>query len=225
MGIMKTLKKMRAPMQLQRIYHAYSDRGFRLLDIGCGNHSPSQTKKWFPACEYYGVDNRVYNNDENDFEVMEKFYEIDLIKEIGRLDEIPDDFFDVVIFSHVIEHLPNGLDVLLKLGDKIKAEGKIYIEFPSVRSLSLPSMIGSLHFCDDPSHVRVYEVSEIVNILLSENFKIIRAGRRRNIIKAAFAPMRIVLDLLRYKKIYGANFWDIAGFADYVYAEKRQTVE
>ena len=38
----------------------------RLLDIGCGNHSPRITKTYLPQCEYHGVDNRRWNRDAED---------------------------------------------------------------------------------------------------------------------------------------------------------------
>ena len=34
-----------------------------ILDIGCGNHSPSQIKAILPDCKYTGVDIDYYNYD------------------------------------------------------------------------------------------------------------------------------------------------------------------
>ena len=48
----------------------------------------------------------------------------------------------------------------------LKPDGCIYIEFPSVRSLNLPSMRGALNFCDDKTHLRIYSIQEVANILL-----------------------------------------------------------
>jgi hypothetical protein len=108
--------------------------------------------------------------------------------------------------------------VLRELSRKIKAGGRIYIEFPNVKSLSLPSMKGTLNFCDDFSHVRVYEIREIANQLLSEGYKIIKAGRIRDWRKIMIIPIRILLGF--FKPVYGGYFWDLLGFADFVYAKK-----
>ena len=90
---------------------------------------------------------------------MKEFHDLDLAEDLQKLDSFPDGFFDVAILSHVIEHLPNGTDVLSRVADKVKAGGRLYVEFPSVRSLKLPSFsAGVLHFCDDPTHVRRYEI-------------------------------------------------------------------
>ncbi len=71
----------------------------------------------------------------------------------------PDDSFDLVVASHIIEHLINPVDFF---GDCIrvcKPGGLVYIEAPSERSLFLPGMpfdhdkFLSTSFFDDPTHV------------------------------------------------------------------------
>lgn len=52
--------------------------GARVLDVGCGNHSASRTKKYYPSCKYYGVDVTRYNNDEQDFQCMEQYFEMNI---------------------------------------------------------------------------------------------------------------------------------------------------
>ena len=38
--------------------------------------------------------------------------------------------------NHVIEHIVNGIEIVEALSKKIKSGGRIYIETPSVKSLS-----------------------------------------------------------------------------------------
>jgi SAM-dependent methyltransferase len=205
------------PFKFKFIYKNYKKKEFRLLDVGCGNHSATRTRRWFPKCRYYGLDNRVCNNDTADFNLMEKFYTIDLEKE--PLDSLPDAYFDVVILSHVIEHLKNGLEILPPISKKLKQGGKIYIEFPSPRSLSFPS--GGLNFCDDPSHVRIYDIREIANVLLSNGFKIIKAGVCSSIMRKIMSPIQFLRIISIHKKATLAGLWDLFGFADFVYAVKK----
>jgi len=88
---------------------------------------------------YHGIDrSRNYNLDQNDFAGMEFFYKIDLAK--GNLSPVPNDFFDVIILSHVIEHITNGEEVVIQITRKIKRGGIIYIEFPTVKSTRFPRM-------------------------------------------------------------------------------------
>lgn len=102
---------------------------------------------------------------------MDHFYLIDL--QTSNLSTIPDNTFDVVILSHVIEHLFFGDQIIKEAISKLKTGGYIYIEYPSVKSLSLPRHEGTLHFSDDATHIRLYDLKEIGNILLSENCTII----------------------------------------------------
>jgi ubiquinone/menaquinone biosynthesis C-methylase UbiE len=84
-----------------------------VLEVGCGNHAASKTKKVYPQCKYYGLDKTAkYNNDAHDFQAMEGFYEVDLDSSADSLSIVPDNSFDCIIFSHVIEHLRNGEEAL-----------------------------------------------------------------------------------------------------------------
>jgi SAM-dependent methyltransferase len=71
----------------------------------------------------------------------------------------PDQTFDAVVASHVIEHLRNPLLLLDEAFRVLKPQGLLYLECPSDRSLRLPSMpfkfeeMRSLNFYDDPTHV------------------------------------------------------------------------
>jgi SAM-dependent methyltransferase len=214
----EVVKRVIMPVKFKRFYRTHRERRFTLLDIGCGNHSATSAKRYFPNCVYYGVDKDNYNNDDRDFAAMEKFFSIDL--EDGGLDSLPEDFFDVILCSHVIEHLRNGLEVLGKLNSKLAPGGKIYIEFPSLASLNLPSMNGTLHFCDDPTHVRLYSVLDVCNVLLDGGLRIVAAGRRRDALMTALFPLMFVAGICRYRKVTSFGLWDPLGFADFVYAER-----
>ena len=198
---------------------SFGKKKFRLLDIGAGNHSASKIKNVFPDCEYHGVDlERDYNNSASDFALMSGFYEMDLT----RLDmsSIPDNYFDGIWMVHVIEHLYNGDEVILKLLPKLVSGGYLYIEYPGIKSTKLPSMHGSLNFKDDHTHVRVYSVKELTVLLEQNNCKVLKGGTRRNIWFILSMPFRIIGVWMRGKKLQGNIFWDFLGFAEYVWVRK-----
>ena len=147
---------------------SFGSNQFRLLDIGAGNHSATKAKRVFPLCEYHGLDmERGYNNDEEDFNKMTAFYEMDLTKlDFGT---IPDGYFDGIWMVHVIEHLYNADEVIKGLLPKLKPGGYMYVEYPGIRSTKLPSMQGSLNFNDDPTHVRVYSVKELTSLFVAQS--------------------------------------------------------
>jgi SAM-dependent methyltransferase len=198
---------------------SFGKSSFRLLDIGAGNHSASKIKNVFPQCEYHGVDlERDYNNSAADFDLMTAFYEMDLTKLDMR--SIPDNYFDGIWMVHVIEHLFNGDDVIKQLLPKLKSGGFLYVEYPGKKSTTLPSMHGSLNFKDDPTHVRVYAVSELKNLFEENQCTVIQSGIRRNGWFMLAMPFRIIWSWCRGKKLQGNIFWDLLGFAEYLYVRK-----
>ena len=216
------ISKIRIPYKLSFFKKEFHKREFKVLDVGCGNNSPQITKYWFSKCKYHGLDKELYNINKNASLIVEKFYSIDLEK--SELAEINDENYDAIIFAHVIEHLKNGHNVIKRLANKLKKGGKIYIEFPSERSLLLPTAVSTLNFYDDESHVKFYTIKEIIRTIERSNLFIIKAGRRRDpfgiILFFLYLPLQFYT-LLKYHKLNAKGLWDICGFANFVYAEKK----
>jgi ubiquinone/menaquinone biosynthesis C-methylase UbiE len=208
------------PHKFRFLPASFKTKDFNLLDVGAGSHSATKTCSIFPKCNYYGIDiTKEYENDENDFKAMKGFYQMDLTK--LQFDVIPDNFFDVIIMSHIIEHLHNGDMVIQGFTKKLKRGGKIYIEYPGEKSTKLPSMKRTLNFYDDATHVRIYSVPEISKVLESNNFTILKKGTRRYWPYIVLLPFTIVSEFIKYKFIPGGVFWDLLGFAEFLYAEKK----
>lgn len=200
---------------------AFGNKHFTLLDVGAGNHSATRITTHFPRCRYYGLDyTRDYNNDEEDFARMQEFFLVDL----RSLDypQVPDRHFDAIWIVHVIEHLEQGEEVLRRLIPKLRPEGYIYVEYPGKRSLHLPSMHGSLNFRDDPTHVRVYDAGKLAGVLESAGCQVLRKGTRRNPYYIAATPFRVLATLILGKRLSGNIFWDLLGFAEFVYARRKE---
>jgi hypothetical protein len=130
-------------------------------------------------------------------------------------------YFDAIWIVHVIEHLDNGDEVVAGLMPKLKEGGYMYVEFPGRKSTTLPSMHGSLNFRDDPTHVRLYSATEIANLAQRSGCEVLSSGTRRNWYYIAAMPARIIGHWLKRKKLQGNIFWDLLGFAEYVYARKQ----
>lgn len=198
---------------------SFGRNSFRLLDIGAGNHSATKTTSIFPLCEYHGVDMETpYNNSEQDFKAMSAFYEMDLTK--LDFSSIPNNYFDGIWMVHVIEHLHNGDKVIEGLMGKLKRGGRMYVEYPGARSARLPSMHGTLNFYDDPTHVRIYSTSELSALFEENGCTVLKKGTRRNIWFIAAMPLRILGLVLRGKKLQGNIFWDVMGFAEFLWVKK-----
>ncbi len=213
------LKFWLAPPKMSFLAHEFHGRRFALLDIGAGNHSAQYIKRFFPNCDYYGVDlSRDYNNDETDFALMKGFYEMDLTRlEFGK---IPDGHFDAILMAHVIEHLHNGDRVIEGLIPKLRKGGVLYIEYPGLKSTRLPGMRESLNFFDDGSHVRLYTIPELINTLLRSGVRTTGIGTRRNWGTIVLMPILIPYRLLSRGYLVGGDFWDLLGFAEFVAGRK-----
>src|ERR1035437_9243042 len=87
------------PMKFQYVRRRLTSPSLRILDVGCGNNSPSVTKRWFPGCHYAGADIQRYNLSGEDDAAMDAFY---LLGVDGSVYEaIPDGSFDFVILNQI----------------------------------------------------------------------------------------------------------------------------
>lgn len=185
-----------------------------ILDCGAGNNQAVRAKSFFPNAKYYGIDIvENYNNTENNKKFIDKLYIMDLAK----LDYtcLPDAYFDVIIMSHIIEHLYNGDEVIKLLLKKLKPGGIIYIEYPGMKATTLPRKKGTLNFFDDKSHIRIYSLREIYNIMLSSNMQFCAGGTRRSYKIILTMPFRILYSKFKNGYVAGGVFWDLLGFSEY----------
>lgn len=190
-----------------------------VLDVGCGNDSPIRFKKYYPQYFYDGVDKDLnYNLSQDSITLINKFYKIDLENE--SLNKIPDNYYNFIIISHVIEHIENGEKIISELCKKLKPEGYIYIEYPRDKSKNFPSMKGTLNFYDDETHKRFYNIEKLKRILIDSKFEILKSGVKRDFWRTSFFPIRFLLSLIKNRELVAYPFWDILGFAEYILAYK-----
>ena len=212
------------PMKFQYVRGRFSSPSIRILDIGCGNNSPSVTKRWFPGCHYSGADIRHDHLSAEDDAAMDAFY---LLGADGSgYAAIPEASYDFLILNHVVEHMTEPVPILAALCRKLKPGGYIWIAFPSVRSLGLPSSADeTLQFCDDPTHVYLPDVREVANILLANGVKVLHAGQSREGFFTTVADVtKLVKRLLKRMmtgRFSGRGMWYLLGFEDHVLGQRK----
>ena len=189
--------------------------GAKVLDVGCGDRAPYSTYEYYPNVEYSGIDYREVPG----ISAMYAFYKYNI--DGNDLADVPNNKYDVIILSHIIEHVNSGQKLLATLTKKLKSGGIIYIETPSERSLHLPSYYGTLNFYDDSTHTRVYSLTEMKDILQQNGCRILKSRIRHNLKKIIFLPLYAVSMLIRDKKISATLFWDILGFSHFIVAQKK----
>ncbi|NMC20176.1 MAG: class I SAM-dependent methyltransferase [Thermogutta sp.] len=200
--------------------------GTRVLDVGCGNHSPTVTKQYFPRCRYEGLDCGRWNRDARDDALMDAFYEIDLDRP-ELLTAVPSAAYDLVICSHVLEHLRDPWAVIPELARAVKPGGFLYIEVPAERSLRLPraqdgflGIRGCLNFADDPTHRGLVSVDRAAELLDRAGLRVVRRGKRFLLRRVILLPLYAAAGLILRGYIPASVVWDVLGFADVLVAER-----
>jgi 2-polyprenyl-3-methyl-5-hydroxy-6-metoxy-1,4-benzoquinol methylase len=218
MRIPMWIKRVIKPARITRIQEALGKRKgdpLRILDVGCGAYVMN-TKAWFNVLEYHGVDRQMSSGLEHLYSNLNKLFFVDL--ETPDLADVPDRYYDLIILSHVIEHLSNGLEVIELITSKLARGGCIYIESPSQRTINFPSAIGFMNFYDDPTHTRLYFDDEIIHVLQKSYLRVLYTGYRRTWARAILVPpLSIVLNLFYFlpvkRRISSWGLWELLGIA------------
>ena len=174
-----------------------AEQKLKILDIGLDNSSLVRAQLAYSNMSlYHGLD--VSEIDTEQKKKLDKFFLIDLDQD--TLEDLENNFYDLIIMNHVLEHLRNGLSVVENLCKKVSINGYFFIEFPNVNSLK-KNFYCNYHFHDDSTHKIIYEVSDISNILLANNFEIVSAGYSSPMLKVISAIPRQGLNILSGKPI------------------------
>jgi len=101
----------------------------KVLDVGCGNGCFAEVIKNQNSAEVWGI------------ELMEQ--EANLAKQVldkvfigpceNFIDSLPDNYFDVIYFNDVLEHLVDPYAVLKKMKSKLASDGVVISSIPNVR--------------------------------------------------------------------------------------------
>jgi SAM-dependent methyltransferase len=196
--------------------------GAQVLDVGCGNHSPSLTKRHFPECVYSGLDREEWNKDEADFQAMDRYILADLDAP-HALGSVPDRAFDIILCSHVLEHVKEPEQVASELASKLGAGGVMYVETPTPKSLRLPhaangwwGIKGCLNFYDDPTHRELVDLTALASRLRAEGFHVSPVRRRFLWRRVVLLPLYAMAGLLTRGYVPSSVVWDATGFAAYI---------
>lgn len=204
------------PHRIAAVKRHFKRDNVKILDVGCGNHSPRITKRYLPACEYHGLADRRWNMDNDDDRCMDYIFTVDLEDE-SSINGI--DCYDAVICSHVLEHLSDPYGVLSRLAAKVKPGGMFYIETPSERSLRLPRAAGGwfhvrgcLNFHDDETHKEIVDTGKAIDILQESGFVVIKTQRWILWRRVLLFPCYAVGALIVKRFIPASILWEVTGF-------------
>lgn len=102
--------------------------GTRVLDVGCGNGA-SLLEIQRMGAEAFGT--------EQDRNVEKIANELNLKIFFGNVEDAdyPNEYFDTITLSQVLEHIPKPIDFLSFLATKLKPGGNIIMSFPNINSI------------------------------------------------------------------------------------------
>ena len=157
------------------------------FDIGANEGELSFWKGWNKPdrndIKMHGVDLKIGSYAKN----YESFYALNLDKDIFPY---PDNFFDVMFSTHVIEHLNNINFFIKNIFDKLKFGGRVYIESPAKISLNTPRRqdfidvgfcLSTMNFYDDVTHIAPYDTIGLVDFFKKGGqFEIEESGSIKN---------------------------------------------
>lgn len=155
---------------------AQLDPKSRILDVGCGNDSPALVKTYLPNAYYVGVDvsdyeqNSSFLADEYILIAGEKF--ADGVSALGER-------FDAVISAHNLEHCFDRIAILEAMCRTIAPGGKLFMTFPTEKSIRFPSREGTLNYYDDSTHQDIPpKFANVIDILETHGLQIEFSSRR-----------------------------------------------
>lgn len=122
----------------------------RLLDVGCGNDSPFRIKLQRPDVYYVGLDIDDYHQSSDVHNWADEYILVSPGAFPAKIASFPD-AFDAVICAHNLEHCDDPDAVLSAILKALRKGGRLYLSFPSEKSVSLPKR-APLNFYDDPTH-------------------------------------------------------------------------
>jgi len=189
-----------------------------ILDVGCGNNSPHQTKSILPMCRYTGLDIGDYNQTR---ENLADDYILVSPEDFARKIAEQANRFDVVISSHNLEHCNDRHETLQAMMAALKPSGRIYLAFPSEASVTFSgSRAGCLNYYDDPTHKDAPpKFNDVIQLLQRQGFRIDFSTRGY---KHPFLWLRGFLNEHRSKKSakIEKGTWEYYGFEALVWARK-----
>jgi len=155
----------------KRIYHYLESNlgikinNLRILEVGTGAGGILQYFKE-KGNKVYGCD---LGSEYIDFG-REK-YGLNLF--IGTIDDIKESLhFDIIIYSHVLEHLLNPIDELIKLKSIVGKDSYIYIEVPSVKYFTRSykmDFLSTIHI----AHIYYFTLTTLKNLLEKADYDLV----------------------------------------------------
>lgn len=166
-SLFNSIKKIFAKLLKRKLIEKIKNGGV-LLDIGCGD---GEVLKLFldPKWKLYGIDPYGQPNSSNP--------NIRIYNNKFENTKFPNNYFDVLTFWHVFEHLKNPVKVLRECRRIIKNDGLLFISIPNSASFGFKLFKNKWFALYPPVHIYHYSLKTISDLLDKNRFKIAKVDR------------------------------------------------
>lgn len=144
--------------------------GLRLLDIGCGDGDfLQQVRERYDFKELYGIEpTRAL------YERAKLKQGIKVINKPFELSNFSNEYFDVITFYHVFEHLRNPLITLNKVREWLRPHGIVVIQVPNSKALMIKIFGKYCQLFASPAHFFLFPRKSFKVLSEMTGFKVLR---------------------------------------------------
>ncbi len=157
----------------------------KVLDVGCADGNISE-KLYLCECEIVGIE-----IDAESAQRAKQYCKEVIVNDVEsiELNEEYANYFDIILFADVLEHLKEPLDVLIRFKYYLKDDGYIIISIPNIANwrMRIKLLLGNFDYEDygllDKTHLRFYNVKGVKKLLSDSDLEIVNFDVSLNGIK------------------------------------------
>ena len=168
-----------------------------ILDVGCGAGALAvDLKNKLNAEVFWGIE---YNPEAAGI-AQERLDNVISGKVEDAISELPDNYFDRIIFADVLEHLVDPYNVLAMIRAKLKADGELIASIPNVRHWSVVKQLleGRWDYKEfgiiDSTHLRFFTRQSMLEMFDNAGYSIINlfcnVGEMQGLTSDIITPMK-----------------------------------
>ncbi|MEL4304534.1 class I SAM-dependent methyltransferase [Methanococcoides sp. LMO-2] len=180
-----------------------------ILDVGCNEGYIGSVFQKSKNC-FYGID-----FDPQSLILAQKQYCKIILADLNTSDieklSLDDNFFDVIIFGDILEHLMDPLDTLNRFKRYLKPDGKIIVSLPNIANFSIrfKLLFGSFDYTEtgilDRTHLHFYTIKSAMKLVKDSDYKIEKIKYGSNLFGYLINRFRLFSGLLAYNIIIVAK--------------------
>ena len=173
--------------------------GGPVLEIGCAN---GVFLDLFTLGETWGVEPSASGNT-----AKRKGHRI--IKGLFEKAILPENYFDLVIINHTLEHMDSPDDVLIKVNSVLKKNGLVFVDVPNFGSLSSKFLGKQWPYLLPDEHKHQFTKESLTKLLEDSRFKVVRWESRSGLFEYANPLLELWQGLSGLKKRFFTDLFAI----------------